>query len=483
VSLAPDPHRPRFHLLPPSGWMNDPNGVVHWRGRYHVFYQHNPLAPRWGTPSWGHAVSDDLVRWEHVPIALAPEMPPVDVDGCWSGCLVDDGGTPTILYSSARDGEQVTCLATGSADLIHWTKHAGNPVMRPPGALRGRTLEAFRDPWVWREDGAWYALVGTSIGGLGQVLLHRSEDLRSWTYLHPFVPAFDQPVCDDTGQVWECPGFFPVGDEHVLIVSRFQWAEGTHAFAFVGAYRDQRFEPRSRERLDWGHRAFFGPLTTIDDRGRRLMWGWIPEQRDTLRAHASWAGVASLPRELTLEAGTLRQRFVPELSALRSESMGLDHVTVRGERSLGVHTPMVEVRCTIVRGTASSAGIRFVHSAGQHTEVVVAWQTGRLVVDGRWSKGVYGNEYAFDAAPLAHDGALLERVGLHVVLDHSVLEVIADDRRVITTRCYPIGPADHDVHLVAYEGDAHFEHVEVWRLDVDAERPVGDAGDPLGVRA
>jgi beta-fructofuranosidase len=462
---APDPHRPRFHLMPPSGWMNDPNGVVHWRGRYHVFYQHNPLGPRWGTPSWGHAVSDDLVRWDHAPIALAPGMPPADLDGCWSGCLVDDGGTPTILYSSARDGDQVTCLATGSADLMHWTKHPDNPVMRPPHGLRGRTVDAFRDPWVWREDDAWYALVGSSIGGMGQVLLHRSEDLRTWTYLHPFVPSFDGPVCDDTGQVWECPGFFELGGEHVLVVSRFQWAAGTHAFAFVGAYRDRRFEPLRRERLDWGHRAFFGPLTTLDERGRRLMWGWLPEQRDPARAHATWAGVASLPRVLTLENGALRQRFVPELSSLRAGGVRLEPTTVRGERALGIDTATFELRCSIGRGSAPSAGIRIVHAAGQHTEILVVWATARLVVDTRWSKGVHGSEYAFDTAPLGPFDDALERVVLHIFFDRSVLEVIADERVAVTARCYPIGPFDHDVRLVADDGDAHFEGVEVWRLE------------------
>jgi beta-fructofuranosidase len=399
-------------------------------------------------------------------------MSPIDVDGCWSGCLVDDGGTPTILYSSARDGEQVTCLATGSADLTRWTKHPDNPVMRPPRALRGRTMEAFRDPWVWREDDAWYALVGTSIGGLGQVLLHRSDDLRTWTYLHPFVPAFDEPICDDTGQVWECPGFFPLGDEHVLLVSRFQWAAGTHAFAFTGRYRDRRFEPHRRHRLDWGHRAFFAPLTTLDDTGRRLMWGWLPEQRDALRAQAAWAGVASLPRELKLEAGALLQRFVPELSTLRVSGTTVEHVDVRGERSLGVDVPTLEVRCTIVRGTASSAGIRLHHAAGQHTDVVVSWSSGRLLVDGRWSKGPYGNAYAFDAAPLADGPEPLDRVTLHLYLDHSVLEVIANDRWAVTARCYPYGPPEHDVSLIAIEGDAHFDRVEAWRLDPPVERPV-----------
>ncbi|MGP1673704.1 MAG: hypothetical protein ACTS8Z_00640, partial [Candidatus Limnocylindrales bacterium] len=91
--------RPRYHLTPPSGWMNDPNGPIFVDGRLHVFYQHNPDGPYWDRVHWGHAVSDDLVRWEHWPIAIAPETDGPDSFGCWSGCVVDADGTPTMLYT------------------------------------------------------------------------------------------------------------------------------------------------------------------------------------------------------------------------------------------------------------------------------------------------------------------------------------------------------------------------------------------------
>src|SRR5262252_8828914 len=90
--LDGNPHRPQYHFLPPANWMNDPNGLIQWRGRYHMFYQHNPLAARFGPMHWGHAVSDDLVHWRDLPIALAPTPGSPDADGCWSGCIVDDGG-------------------------------------------------------------------------------------------------------------------------------------------------------------------------------------------------------------------------------------------------------------------------------------------------------------------------------------------------------------------------------------------------------
>jgi len=464
VSSTDDRHRPRYHLLPPTGWMNDPNGVAQWQGRYHVFYQHNPLAPRWAPPHWGHAVSDDLVHWQHLPLALTPDMPPEDDGGCWSGSLVDDGGVPTILYTGARGEEQTTCVATGSADLRDWRKHSGNPLARVPAALRGHTLEAFRDPFVWREDGAWYALIGSSVGGVGQVLLYGSRDLRSWQYLHPFVPEHADGVCDDTGQIWECPNFFSLGDRHVLMVSRWQGTALTYPNALIGSYADRRFHPSRRERLDWGYRCYYAPLSLLDDRGRRLMWGWLQEQRNVERANGSWAGVASLPRALTLEDGVVRQRFVPELEALRVEGMRLEDAAVAGVRELDLSGPALELRLTLTRGAAASSGLRLRHSASEYTDVTVAWESGRLMVDTRQAKGAHATDYAVDTAPLAGDGATLQRVGLHVYLDHSVLELIADERQALSTRVYPSGPELHAVELVADGGVGHVERLEGWRL-------------------
>lgn len=465
MTIARDRHRPRFHLMPPSGWMNDPNGVVQWDGRYHVFYQHNPHAPRWGPPHWGHAVSDDLVHWEHLPAAITPDMPPADPGGCWSGCLVDDDGTPTILYTGVRDGIQATCVATGSADLVRWRKYADNPVAGVPGSLVDHTLDAYRDPFVWREDGRWYALVGTSIGGVGQALLYRSDDLRSWTYLHPFVPSHAAEICADTGQIWECPNAFALGDEHVLLVSRWQRTELTYPNALIGVYRDHRFEPVRRQRVDWGFRCFYAPLTMVDAAGRRLMWGWLQEQRDVERATSSWAGVMSLPRVLTLEAGVLRQRFVPELTTLRvGAATRLEHATVHGRRGLDVRGRSLELRLTLERGASAMAGVRFQHTETDHTDVLVAWRTGRLVVDTRRSKGAHGADYAVDTATLAPNAETPERVTLHLMLDHSVLEVIADDRDAVSARVYPEGPAVDRVDLVAMGGEATVVSLEAWPL-------------------
>jgi beta-fructofuranosidase len=148
--LAGDPHRPLNHFSAASNW-NDPNGLIQWDGRYHLFYQYNPNGPFHGTIHWGHAVSEDLVHQEDLPPALAPTPGGPDEDGCWSGCAVDDDGVPTLVYTGVRGGgrrEEGTCIATSSDGLLTWKKHLGNPVIASPP--QGLDVVGFRDPYVWK---------------------------------------------------------------------------------------------------------------------------------------------------------------------------------------------------------------------------------------------------------------------------------------------------------------------------------------------
>src|SRR6476660_8485749 len=142
--LAADPHRPRYHFLPPSNWMNDPNGLIQWRGRYHLFYQYNPNGAFHGTIHWGHAVSDDLVHWRDLPIALAPTPDGPDKDGVYSGCALDHNGVPTLMFTGVRP--QVQCIAEAvdpnDPDLVGWQKHPGNPAI--PDSPPGMEVEGFR---------------------------------------------------------------------------------------------------------------------------------------------------------------------------------------------------------------------------------------------------------------------------------------------------------------------------------------------------
>ena len=236
--LASDPLRPQYHLLPAHNWMNDPNAPIFFRGRYHMFHQYNPQAAVWGNMNWAHATSLDMIHWHHEPIALSPTPGGPDRDGVFSGRAVLDHGQPAVIYTGVappaseaeatlRDGvhiwREVQCLAIAKDDsLRNWQKLAEPVIAAPPPGL---AVTGFRDPSLWREGSDWMLILGSGIRHQGgAILLYSSPDLRHWTYLHPLLEASSttetsvndnrvNPV--DTGEMWECPDFFPLGDKHV----------------------------------------------------------------------------------------------------------------------------------------------------------------------------------------------------------------------------------------------------------------------------
>ncbi|HEX3985315.1 MAG TPA: glycoside hydrolase family 32 protein, partial [Acidobacteriaceae bacterium] len=273
--LAQDPRRPQYHLLPARNWMNDPNGPIYWRGQYHMFYQYNPHAAVAADMHWGHAVSPDMVHWRHLPVALAPTPGGPDAAGCWTGSALPHGDRVAILYAGVasapeneatlRDGahslRESQCLAFSSGDLTHWTKVPQAVIPAPPPGL---DVTGFRDPAPWRQGDLWYTAIGSGIRGKGgTILLYRSSDLYHWDYLHPLYQgsgsghAAANPV--DSGDMWECPDFFPLGDRHVLIHStggKAYWQSG------VLDTETMLFHPERSGLLDCG--AYYAPKTQLD---------------------------------------------------------------------------------------------------------------------------------------------------------------------------------------------------------------------------
>ncbi|WP_324668879.1 glycoside hydrolase family 32 protein [Geochorda subterranea] len=451
--LHRDPHRPAYHFVPPANWMNDPNGLIQWRGEYHMFYQHNPHAPvhegRGGTIYWGHAVSQDLVHWRHLPIALAPGPTPADSAGVWSGCAVDNGGVLTLVYTGVDP--EVQCLAT-STDGVHFTKYSGNPVIgaRPEGF----DLWGFRDPYVWKEDDGWYMALGSGIKGVGgAVLLYRSTNLYDWSFLHPLCVG----KLEETGYNWECPNFFALDGRHVLIVSPH-----SNPIYFVGKYERHRFEPERWGVVDYGP-AFYAPQVFIDDRGRPIMFGWLKEQRsEAEQIRAGWSGVMSLPRILSLRHdGTLGCEPAPEVQLLRAEHWRFEDLTVAQSAPLelsGVRGDALEILAEFVPNRAGAgegahrAGLSVLRAPDGSEQTIIEYdqQAGCLRVGG-------------EEAPLQL--AAGEALQLRVFVDRSVVEVFANGRVCIATRVYPQRPDCLGVALVAQGGQAYASSVDVWRMN------------------
>jgi beta-fructofuranosidase len=466
---ARDRHRPAYHFLPPANWMNDPNGLMQWQGRYHLFYQYNPNGPFWGTMHWGHAASADLVHWEHLPSALAPTPGTADEDGCWSGCAVDDDGVPTLIYSGNRAGQQRTCLAISHDNLLTWQKLPINPVVAntPPDL----DLVCFRDPYVWREDGIWYQLVGAGIKGVGgTALLYRSADLRTWEYLHPLCTGdIHQTEPLWTGGMWECPAFFPLGDAHVLIVSVWSEERLYYSIAMAGTYADHHFTPETIQKLDWGDQHFYAPQTLLDDQGRRLVWGWVQEGRSIeAQRSAGWAGVLSLPRILTLSADRrVRSQPVPELRALRGDHKR--HILA----DLGPQTSnalpdlrgdALELIAVFDPGTAEQVGLKLCCAADATEETCIYYDLARqqIVLDRRRSCRDATTHRDSQAGPCGRDAS--GRVVLQIFLDHSVVEVFTPGGFCLTSRIYPTCPDSLGVDVIVRGGIAKQLALESWTL-------------------
>lgn len=463
-----DPHRPRYHFLPPANWMNDPNGLIHWRGRYHLFYQHNPTGAYWSTMHWGHAVSDDLVHWEHLPIALEPTPGGPDEDGCFSGCAFDHNGVPTIMYTGVHGQTQLPCLATSDDDdLITWTKYPGNPVIAGPPNDADYLI--FRDHTLWNEAGTWYQAIGSGIRGQGgTALLYRSENLIDWTYLHPLAIG-DKDATDPvwTGMAWECPDFFALGNRYALIASAWDGHEPHATFYCVGDYADHRFTPRVTGELDAGGH-FYAPQKLIDAQGRRIMFGWLREARSgDEQIEAGWSGVMSLPRVLGLTAdGDLAVSPAEEVDALRGEAAHIagQQIAPGDRESLsGLAGDGVEIDATFTTGDATRFGLRVrcSPSGEEYTEIVYDTQLERLIIDGTHSSLNPGASGEVHSTPLSLSGGELH---LRVYLDRSVLEVFANDRVCISDRIYPRRPDSEGIEIFAEGGAARLLYLTAWQM-------------------
>lgn len=463
--------RPTYHFLPPANWMNDPNGLIQWRGRYHLFYQYNPNGAFHGTIHWGHAVSDDLVHWRDLPIALAPTPGGPDKDGVYSGCALDHDGVPTLMFTGIRP--EVQCVATAAdpddPDLAVWRKHPSNPVI--PAPPPGLDPVGFRDPFVWREADGWYCVIGSGIEGEGgTILLYRSQDLVRWEYLHELCRGEHA----ETGRMWECPNFFPLGDKHVLLISPIPLRKVLY---LVGEYRDHRFVPERTGIVDDGG-SYYAPQTMLDERGRWLMWGWLREDRIAETQEASgWSGVMSVPTELSLTAdGRLALRPVPELETLRGTHRAvIDPNLVDGSLHLlaDVGGRHLEFELTIRSTSGDEVWLSVLRSPEGEEETRIVYDSGtqQLWIDRSVSSldQEDSNDWQGTGIHPESDGT----VRLRVFLDGSVVAVFASDGTSLTCRVYPTREDSVGVGLGTRHGEARVQRMDIWEM-----QPIRDPHPP-----
>lgn len=467
LQLAADPYRPVYHYLPPANWMNDPNGTIFWKGRYHIFYQYNPNGAFWGTIHWGHASSPDLVHWTDHPIALAPTPGGADQLGCYSGAaFVNKAGVPTLIYHGKPDG---ICLATSQDDLLlHWEKHAANPIIpNPDPPVEYHILGA---PCAWVEGDTYYAITGNSIkGGLrlntpDKAYLFTATDLAHWTYQHPF---YEGGKWTEWGEDCGCPNFFPVGDKHVLLfASHMRGAQ-----YYIGSYADHRFTPERYERLAFGTigrtGVFNEGLTMLDGQGRRILFGHLHEGRyGYVQRAAGWAGIFALPMVLTLaEDGDLHIAPVPELEKLRHQHFSLSNLSLAADQpvSLDIHGDQLEIRAIFEWKDAEEFGLKVCCSPDGEEQTQIRIIAKELILDvtrSSTSPTVCNRESQrcrFDLDPA-------KPLELRVFVDRSVIEVFANGRHYLAMRIYPARKDSLGVQVFALGGAATVRSLDAWEM-------------------
>ncbi len=356
--------RPLFHLTPRCGWMNDPNGFSLYKGEYHLFYQYYPYETVWGPMHWGHAKSKDLITWEYLPCAMAPDEW-YDSFGCFSGSAIEtEDGRQLLVYTGVRKEEdgngnvlelQTQCVAIG--DGTNYEKYGSNPVIVGDDLPEGAGKLDFRDPKVFKKDGKYYMVVGNkTVDRDGQILQFTSDDGISWKY--------DKIVIKNNhrfGVMWECPDYFSLDGKQLLLTSpqdmlpeELEFHNGNGTLCVIGSLDDDgNFCEENCQAVDYGI-DYYAPQTVLTEDGRRIMIGWM-QNWDTCgirRDDFPWFGQMSFPREISLSNNRLIQKPAREISDYYGKRISRQNVLISDSASLS----SIEGRCIDMTVKARSLG-------------------------------------------------------------------------------------------------------------------------------
>ena len=507
-----DYYRPSYHFTPLYGWMNDPNGMVYKDGEYHLYFQYNPYGSKWGNMHWGHAVSKDLVHWEHLDPAIARDP----VGHIFSGSsVVDKKNTAgfgkdaiiAIYTNNSVNHDEVQCIAYSNDNGRTFTKYEGNPVLTPFDGLKD-----FRDPKVfWYEKGkCWYMIVSAD----KETRFYKSKNLKKWTYVSAFGKGLGQQPCQ-----YECPDFFqlPVnGDKKkmkwvmTMNINPGCWFGGSATEYFVGDFDGKNFtcpDAHDVKWLDWG-KDHYATVTFSNTGDRVLGITWMSNwQYANLTPFKQNRGANGLPRELKLYEKNgkyyISEDVAPEVYALRKDTKNVADASVAGEKMLaGVAANMegaFEIEADVTPDANGIAGIEISNNKRERTLIYFDMKQGKVVMD-RTESGLtdfgkqavphdielawdkqraaegkepariansinYKNDFALATwAPLSlcEDGKKTYHVDIFV--DKSSVELFVDGGRIaMTNLVFPVAPYEN-LKLYTQDGKAEFKNLKVHKL-------------------
>ncbi len=443
--LAQDDHfRPQYHFTPPTNWLNDPNGLVYYQGEYHLLYQYHPESAVWGPMHWGHAVSRDLVNWQHLPIALYPD----EYGLIYSGSAVidwkDSAGfgkeALVAIFTHHQERQESQSLAYSTDRGRTWTKYAGNPVLLPADGQRD-----FRDPKVfwYSEHGAEHWVLVLAAGE--EIQFFASADLIHW---QP-TGSFGKEHIANFG-FWETPDLFKLavgeGPESRWVLTAGVGKNGIAGTSgmryFIGDFDGQTFTSEyAPDTVLWvDHGADFYAAQTWNDepRGLRLMLGWQNNwQYAKVIPTTAWRGVFNLPRRLSLRHTAhgirLFQQPIAELTALRGPQSHWQNITLLPTQNLlqAVQGDSFEICVEFrINPSVETFGLRVRVGDQQATTIGYHVPRQQILLD-RTSSGQTGFDPGFACVHSADLEPIDGIIRLQIFVDRSSVEVFCNDGRVV----------------------------------------------------
>lgn len=343
----------KIHFKAPNCWINDPNGFIWYKGRYHLFYQCFPYSAHWGRMHWGHAVSKDLVNWEGKGIALFPSKTD-DRSGCFSGSAIEYKDKMYIYYTGVNyteeDPENINCcindtftaaqLMITSEDGMKFDNITDKKTVIPP--IEDKKIgdkNHTRDPKVWRGKDAWYMVLGSTVDKNGRLLFYKSSDLKTWQYLN---------YCekDGFGWMWECPDFFEIDGKGVTIFSPMGFFNDGNGYDSVAVCMLSSFDENTgKMELSEDYQLFdygidlYAPQSTTDKDGNRVVIAWARMPEAIITEKGEWCGMMCIPRIVDVKNNhvyirphtNVKNSFVTKLSAPKKSGYMLKTTLKNGE--------------------------------------------------------------------------------------------------------------------------------------------------------
>lgn len=475
-------YRHKYHLMPPTGWLNDPNGLSYYGGNYHVFFQYAPEDARGSDKCWGHYQSPDLVNWEYTGIAIYPDTE-YDRNGAYSGGALTDDGSLELFYTGnikeegdfdyINEGRGATVIYLSTEDGVHLTE---KELLMTNDDYPADLSRHVRDPKVWKDRGNYYMLLGARTrGSLGEALLYRSEDKKAWRFLKTITAT------EAFGYMWECPDYFKVEDRPVFAFSPQGIEAEEYRFANIyqsGYLADVRLPDTSQIRdvykkfreWDLGF-DFYAPQTFEAPDGRRILFGWAGvtdspyDNEPSIRE--GWQHSMTVPRELSWKGDILCQKPVRELEALRKEEVAFGNGEAKidggafdlvAERSVGG-----DEACTTDKAEAEAAGKLEISGKKEPCGDIPVRICLNEDLQITYEQGVVSMEFLNNTGSgrTIRKAKLDSLQNVRILMDVSLVEVYFNDGElVMTTRYYPEDPMTTKVSI------SGMEQVKGWTMAV-----------------